>query len=99
MQPPTVVGVKEKAANRILPATTVSKIQNKPFTPPVTTARILPEPGIPDESDAGILTGKKKDNAPLKKKVSKREDDILNDGTPANGFNTGIKKDTKRKNR
>ena len=50
----------------------------------------------PDESDAGILTGKKKDNTAAKKPVAKDNDDILKDGTPVNGFNTGIKKESKK---
>lgn len=53
--------------------------------------------GEPDESDASVLTGKKKDNPAVKKKTSKDDDDILKDGTPVNGFNTGIKKDSKKK--
>src|SRR5450432_1562047 len=53
--------------------------------------------GEPDESDASVLTGKKKDNTAVKKKTSKDDDDILKDGTPVNGFNTGIKKDSKKK--
>lgn len=48
----------------------------------------------PDESDASILNNKKKDNTATKKTVAKEDDNILKDGTPANGFNTGIKKDT-----
>lgn len=53
--------------------------------------------GAPDESDAGMLTGKQKDNtAAVKKPATKDDDDILKDGTPANGFNTGIKKDIKK---
>jgi hypothetical protein len=102
LEQPAGLSVKDKRVSRTLPivTTTTNNIPKKrPTSPPVTAARTLPEQGIPDESDAGVLTGKKKDNAPLKKKVSKREDDLLNDGTPANGFNTGIKKDTKRKNR
>jgi len=54
------------------------------------------ETGIPDESDASILTGKKKDNPAVKKTTAKDDTDILKDGTPANGFNTGIKKETKK---
>jgi hypothetical protein len=50
----------------------------------------------PDESDAGILTGKKKDNTAVKKPALKDDDDILKDGTPTSGFNTGIKKDAKK---
>jgi hypothetical protein len=49
----------------------------------------------PDESDASILTGKKKDKLIVKKPLAGTDDDILKDGTPANGFNTGIKKETK----
>jgi len=49
----------------------------------------------PDESDASILTGKKKDKVATKKAMPGTDDDILKDGTPANGFNTGIRKETK----
>jgi hypothetical protein len=62
----------------------------KKITQPVSNA-VLP----PDESDASILTGKKKDKLIVKKPLAGTDDDILKDGTPANGFNTGIKKETK----
>lgn len=84
---------KEKAIPAALP------IIKKPATTVTSTARIVSYPEVPDESDAGMLTGKKKANPPVKKKAAKPEDDILHDGTPANGFNTGIKKDAGRKNR
>jgi hypothetical protein len=45
------------------------------------------------------MSGKKKDKPAVKISSSKDDDDILKDGTPANGFNTGIKKEPKRKNR
>ncbi len=50
----------------------------------------------PDESGAGELNAKKKDNPAGKKAVTAGNDDILKDGTPASGFNTGIKKDQKK---
>ncbi len=59
--------------------------------------KISTEEGAPDESDASILTGKKKDNSAVKKTTTTKDDsDILKDGTPANGFNTGIKKESKK---
>jgi hypothetical protein len=57
--------------------------EGKKITQPVSNA-VLP----PDETDASILTGKKKDK-PADKKIA------VKDGTPANGFNTGIKKERK----
>ncbi|MFT3932958.1 MAG: hypothetical protein QM726_05020 [Chitinophagaceae bacterium] len=68
-------------------------ISNTTLSPSVKKPAVV-EPGVPDESDASILTGKKKDNTAVKSNVGK--DDILSDGTPANGFNTGIKKDNKK---
>ncbi|MEO5682238.1 MAG: hypothetical protein ABIQ88_06330 [Chitinophagaceae bacterium] len=70
--------------------------EKRSATAPVTAIKIKPDTGAPDESDAGILTGKKKDNLIIKKSTAKEEDDILKDGTPANGFNTGIKKEPKK---
>lgn len=95
-------GFKEKekiTAPPVQEAATVSPTIKKPVTNITSTAHAATYPDVPDESDAGILTGKKKANAPVKKKAVKSEDDILHDGTPANGFNTGIKKDASRKNR
>ncbi len=51
----------------------------------------------PDESDAGLLIIKKPAKSTVKKTDAKNEDDILQDDAAANGFNTGIKKDTKKK--
>jgi len=62
----------------------------------VTNQPVMHDASAPDESDAGILTGKKKDSTAVKKPVAKDDNDILKDGTPANGFNTGIKKDSKK---
>ncbi len=89
---------KEKILPTAQPAASVSIPIKKTVTTAASTARILPNAELPDESDAAILTGKKKDNTQVKKKAAKPEDDILHDGTPANGFNTGIKKDAARKN-
>lgn len=58
-----------------------------------TNTDVLP----PDESDAGLLTGKKPLKAAAKKTGSRNEDDILQDDAAGNGFNTGIKKDNKKK--
>ena len=74
--PPTV--------NIILEKKTISAAK----TPITRTPEVLP----PDESDAGMLVGKKKDKPAVKRSSSKDDDDILKDGTPANGFNTGIKR-------
>ena len=79
------------AVNVILEKKTISAAK----TPITRTPEVLP----PDESDAGILVGKKKDKPAVKRSNSKDDDDILKDGTPANGFNTGIKKEPKKKNR
>ncbi len=51
----------------------------------------------PDESDARLLINKKAAKSPQKKPVAKNEDDILQDDAAGNGFNTGIKKDNKKK--
>ena len=66
-------------------AATVSKLK--------TNTDVLP----PDESDAGVLIIKKPAKSTLKKPDSKNEDDILQDDAAGNGFNTGIKKDNKKK--
>lgn len=92
--------IKEKTVTPTTPpAAAALPTIKKSATTVTSTARIAFYPEVPDESDAGILTGKKKANTPIKKKAAKSEDDILNDGTPANGFNTGIKKTATRKNR
>jgi hypothetical protein len=56
----------------------------------------------PDETEADFLSVKKKDkplvnNNPVN--TAKDDSDILKDGTPTKGFNTGIKKNMKKKNR
>jgi hypothetical protein len=79
------------AANITLEKKTISAAK----TPLTVTHEVLP----PDESDASVLGGKKKDKPPVKKTVVKDDDDILKDGTPANGFNTGLKKEPGKKNR
>ena len=88
------VAEKEKPVSSAATATTVPEkkagTDEKKTMQPVSHA-VLP----PDESDAGILTGKKKDKLATKKTPVGTDDDILKDGTPANGFNTGIKKETK----
>lgn len=89
---------KEKTGYPALPLPAATAPATKKSAP-TSTARTAVYPELPDESDAGILTGKKKDNTPVKKKAAKSEDDILHDGTPANGFNTGIRKEAARKNR
>ncbi len=54
----------------------------------------------PDETDADFQTNKKKVNPAITNpsNTSKDDTDILKDGTPTKGFNTGIKK-SKKKNR
>jgi hypothetical protein len=84
-----------------LPLPVNAILEKKTISPAKTTAARTPEVLPPDESDAGLLGlgGKKKDKPAVKRSGSKDDDDILKDGTPANGFNTGIKKEPKRKNR
>jgi hypothetical protein len=56
----------------------------------------------PDETEADFLSAKKKDNPVVNNpavNTAKDDSDILKDGTPTKGFNTGIKKNTKKKNR
>ena len=56
----------------------------------------------PDETAADFLPAKKKDNPAVNNNpvnTAKDDSDILKDGTPTKGFNTGIKKSTKKKNR
>jgi len=90
------VAEKEKSASIAAPVIAIPVPEKKPatdgkkITQPVSGA-VLP----PDEYDASILTGKKKDKLTAKKTPAAADDDILKDGTPANGFNTGIKKETK----
>ena len=55
-------------------------------------AQILP----PDESASNLFVVKKKAMLSLPKKSTAIQDDILKDGTPVNGFNTGIKKETSK---
>ncbi|HTE13228.1 MAG TPA: hypothetical protein VK645_19750 [Chitinophagaceae bacterium] len=57
-----------------------------------------PEVVPPDESDSTALNIKKISKSPVKKTGLKNNDDILEDDGAANGFNTGIKKSTKKKN-
>ncbi|HTL07521.1 MAG TPA: hypothetical protein VL307_04655 [Chitinophagaceae bacterium] len=95
--------IEEKQRNiAAAPPTLVAPLEK---TPAAVTSNAIAQPAVkqvrsinsdaPDESDAGILTGKKKDRGPLKK-TSAKEDDILADGNPADGFNTGIKKESKK---
>jgi hypothetical protein len=62
------------------------------------TSDVLP----PDETDADFLPVKKKDNAAVNASpitATKDDSDILKDVTPKKGFNTGIKKNGKKKNK
>ena len=61
--------------------------------PQTATHEVLP----PDESDASILTGKKKVNPPVKKLNSKDNEDILKDASIINGFHSGKEKEIKKK--
>lgn len=68
----------------------VSKIKK-----PASTPAVVP----PDESDTRLLTTQKPGKPPAAGKTNvKNNDDILQDAGAANGFNTGIKKDSKKKN-
>ena len=91
MEPPATTNTKEKS-NPVIYTPAAKPLIPEKKTIVQNTARA----SAPDESDAGILTGKKKDNNTVKKTTAKDDDDILKDGTPANGFNTGIKKETKK---
>jgi hypothetical protein len=71
-------------------ATPASTVQ----TPAAATANTRRESSAPVDPQTGI-NAKKKDNATAKKPVV-NDDDILKDAGAANGFNTGIKKDTKK---
>lgn len=86
---------KEKTSAPLLPAAAVHFAPQK-IIEPKTGIQNTADPSLPDESDASVLTNKKKDEPHRKKAVVKNDDDILKDGTPANGFNTGIKKDSKK---
>jgi hypothetical protein len=81
-----------------MPAADTFTLEKKTTAAAKITVQHTQVPGPADEPDAGILTGKKKDNAAVKKSAAKDDDDILKDATLANGFNTGIKKDNKKKN-
>ena len=91
---PVEIKEKQKASITSLPGITEVP-KTKTDTAKVIVKRVREE-GVPDESDASILTGKKKDDGAAKKSTAKDSDDILKDGTPANGFNTGIKKEPKK---
>lgn len=88
--------IKEKISLPAAPATVGPAVEKKTaVTVPKTktTTDVLP----PDESDAGLLLNKKAVKSTLKKPDAKNEDDILQDDAAGNGFNTGIKKDNKKK--
>jgi len=53
----------------------------------------------PDESDASVLTGKKKVKPVVKKLNGKDNDDILKDASIINGFHSGKEKENRKKNR
>ncbi len=102
MVPPGTIANEEKITVAVLTEAAPISIKNNPSTVAVPTAVAPKKPQekaagseAPDESDPGIITGKKKDNTVVRK-VAGTEDDILKDGTPANGFNTGIKKESKK---
>ena len=85
-------------------------VNNTATTPEKKTAPVASKPVThsnkdvlpPDETEADFLSVKKKDNPLINKNpvnTAKDDSDILKDGTPTKGFNTGIKKNTKKKNR
>lgn len=86
----------EHTAGKQQPAATAT-LPEKKAPGPTTAAKKRQQVLPPDETDAGLLSGKKKDNT-VPKKSTPRDDDILKDATIANGFNTGIKTDTRKKN-
>ena len=61
--------------------------------PQTATHEVLP----PDESDASILTGKKKVNPAVKRLNNKDNEDILKDASIINGFHSGKDKEIKKK--
>lgn len=88
--------IKEKTGLPAPPVAADAAVEKKAAAPlPKTKSNtdVLP----PDESDAGLLIIKKPSKSTVKKTDSKNEDDILQDDAAGNGFNTGIKKDTKKK--
>ena len=73
-----------------------SKNINHSAKPLRATKEVLP----PDETDADFLPAKKKDEPEVKNipaVIEKDDGDILKDGTPKKGFNTGIKKNKKNR--
>jgi hypothetical protein len=88
----------------------ISYVNNTVATPEKKPGAVISKPVIrnskdvlpPDETDADFLPVKKKDNPVINNaasNISKDDSDILKDGTPTKGFNTGIKKGAKKKNR
>lgn len=86
---------KEKINVPAAPITAGTAVEKKttPAAPKPKATDVPP----PDESDAGLLIIKKPAKSNLKKTDAKNEDDILQDDAAGNGFNTGIKKDNKKK--
>jgi hypothetical protein len=97
----------DDAVKKEVPLTTKAPAFNPASLTPPGTEKKTPDAGSrrksdadvlpPDESDAVLLNPRKTDKPQAKKSGTKNEDDILQDDAAANGFNTGIKKDAKKK--
>jgi len=94
--PVTTTTPRENTASNTVPPPAAAPDRPKATDAPKkkTTPEVLP----PDKSDTRLLNLKKPDKAATKKTGTKNNDDILQDDAASNGFNTGIKKDTKKKN-
>ena len=88
--------IKEKTSLPALPVAAGVTAEKK-TAPAVSKTKNNTDVLPPDESDAGLLIIKKPAKNTVKKTDSKNEDDILQDDAAGNGFNTGIKKDNKKK--
>lgn len=98
---PVTVSTPEKKIKAAPPVAILSPETTAAATTPTIPKKITPAtPDVlpPDESDTRALNIKKKDNLPVKKTSAKNDDDILHDAGAASGFNTGIRKDEKKKN-
>ena len=90
MMPP--VNTAAKANSQAAPA---QSSHDLPVKTPAVTLPVATSHPLPGENDASLLNSKKK-LKPAATKTSTKDDDILKDNTPANGFNTGIKKEAKK---
>ena len=98
-EPVMVKPVAAKEKTTIISTAPVANASPEKKTPVVSkkSAASTPEVIPPDESDTRLLTTPKANKPPAKKTVAKDDGDILQDAGAANGFNTGIKKDNKKK--